>query len=36
MFNMKVFDNLGIESKFDNMLIILEGLMQYGEDLLLN
>lgn len=36
MFNMKVFDNLSIESKFDNMLIMLEGLMQDGEDLLLN
>lgn len=33
MFDIKVFDSLSIESKMDNMLIMLEGLMQDGEDL---
>lgn len=28
MFDIKVFDNMSIESKLDNMLIMLEGLMQ--------
>ena len=32
MFDIKVFENMSIESKLDNMLIMLEGLMQ-DEDL---
>jgi len=32
MFDIKVFENLSIESKLDNMLVMLEGLVQ-GEDL---
>lgn len=32
MFDIKVFENMSIESKLDNMIIMLEGLMQ-GEDL---
>ncbi len=32
MFDIKVFENISIESKLDNMLIMLEGLMQ-DEDL---
>ena len=32
MFDIKVFESLSTESKLDNMLIMLEGLMQ-GEDL---
>lgn len=32
MFDIKVFENMGIESKLDNMLLMLEGLIQ-DEDL---
>jgi len=33
MFDIKIFENISIESKLDNMLIMLEGLMQGEEDL---
>jgi len=33
MFDIKVFENLSIESKLDNMLVMLEGLMQDDDDL---
>jgi L-methionine (R)-S-oxide reductase len=33
MFDIKVFENLSVESKLDNMLIMLDGLMQDEEDL---
>lgn len=33
MFDIKVFENLSIESKLDNMLVMLEGLMQDEDDL---
>lgn len=33
MFDIKVFENLSIESKLDNMLIMLEGLIQDETDL---
>lgn len=33
MFDIKIFENMSIESKLDNMLIMLEGLMQGEEDL---
>ncbi|BCZ46617.1 hypothetical protein psyc5s11_26840 [Clostridium gelidum] len=33
MFDIKIFENISIESKLDNMLVMLEGLMQDKEDL---
>lgn len=33
MFDVKIFENLSIESKLDNMLIMLEGLLQDEDDL---
>lgn len=36
MFDIKVFENLSVESKLENMLIMLEGLMQDKEDLSLS
>jgi len=33
MFDIKVFENLSVESKLDNMLIMLDGLIQDEEDL---
>lgn len=33
MFYIKIFKSLSIESKLDNMLIMLEGLIQGEEDL---